>query len=84
MSQTSKEAVARIGQLQGISLTEALKDNESLKIDLIITGNKNLYIDFLISQLNLVFEMGNLRPLHHFLGIEVNITPDWLFLFQKK
>ena len=39
--------------------------------DLIITGNNKLYIEFIISQLSLVFEMKNLGKLHHFLGIEV-------------
>lgn len=38
---------------------------------LIITGNDSKYISTLISQLDMVFEMKDLGPLHHFLGIEV-------------
>lgn len=52
--------------------------------DLIITGNAPQYIQCLISQLNLVFEMKNLGKLHHFLGIEVNSNSTGLFLSQTK
>lgn len=48
--------------------------------DLIITGNDSAYIQSLIRQLNMVFEMKHLGDLHHFLGIEVHRHSHGLFL----
>lgn len=51
---------------------------------LLLTSNDKNYIVHLITRLNLVFEMKNLGCLHHFLGLEVNRTPDGIFSSQTK
>lgn len=52
--------------------------------ELVITGNDQGYISYLIQQLSLLFEMKHLGHLHHFLGIEVYRGPQGLFLSQAK
>lgn len=50
--------------------------------DIVMTGNDSTYIQYLISQLGMVFEIKILGKLHNFLGIEVTYSPSGLFLSQ--
>lgn len=65
---------------EGEHITMMLLYMESL----IIKGTRSSYINHLISQLSLVFEVKNLGKLHHCLGIKVNWGPTGLFLSQTK
>ncbi|KAK3000614.1 hypothetical protein RJ639_020822 [Escallonia herrerae] len=52
--------------------------------DMILTGNNNALLDEFTADLGRMFSMKDLGPLHFFLGIQVNRTPDGLFLHQSK
>ncbi|KAK2991573.1 hypothetical protein RJ640_013833 [Escallonia rubra] len=52
--------------------------------DMILTGNNNALLDEFTADLGRMFSMKDLGPLHFFLGIQVNCTPDGLFLHQSK
>lgn len=52
--------------------------------DIVITENNNDFIAHFINTLAKRFSSKDLRPLHHFLGIEVMSTPSGLFLSQHR
>lgn len=52
--------------------------------DIILTGSDSDQIQQLIKDLSLQFSMKDLGSLHYFLGIQVESTPNGLFLHQKK
>lgn len=52
--------------------------------DIILTGSDNNQIQQLIQDLSLQFSMKDLGSLHYFLGIQVESTPNGLFLHQRK
>ena len=51
--------------------------------DMIITGDDSEYIAFVKVRLHEQFLMSDLGPLRYFLGIEVSLTSDGLFISQK-
>ncbi|XP_058211456.1 uncharacterized mitochondrial protein AtMg00810-like [Rhododendron vialii] len=52
--------------------------------DIILTGSDSSYLTHLVHLLSSRFVMKDLGSLHYFLGIEVNSTPNGLFLSQAK
>ncbi|KAK2990712.1 hypothetical protein RJ640_009878 [Escallonia rubra] len=52
--------------------------------DIILTGNNNALLDEFTADLGRMFSMKDSGPLNFFLGIQVNRTPDGLFLHQSK
>ena len=52
--------------------------------DMIITGDNQAHLDWFVLQSSTEFSMKDLGPLYYFLGIEVNHSPDGLFLCQCK
>jgi hypothetical protein len=52
--------------------------------DIVLTSNTPAYLDQLITQLSLVFDLKDLGPLHYFLGLQVTRSSSGLFLNQVK
>lgn len=52
--------------------------------DIILTGNDRAYIDSLVSQLRVVFDMTDLGTLTYFLGLEVKHQSTNIFVSQTK
>ncbi|KAF5462813.1 hypothetical protein F2P56_018789 [Juglans regia] len=52
--------------------------------DLILTGNNQTHLHQLVHQLGVECSLKELQPLHYFLGIEVILTTEGLFLTQQK
>jgi len=52
--------------------------------DIIITGNNTKFLESFIKQLNDVFSLKDLGPLHYFLGIEVQRDASGMYLKQSK
>ena len=52
--------------------------------DIIITGNNTKFLESFIKQLNDVFSLKDLGPLHYFLGIKVQRDVSSMYLKQSK
>jgi len=52
--------------------------------DIIVTGNNTKFLESFIRQLNDVFSLKDLGPLHYFLGIEVQRDVSGMYLKQSK
>ncbi|WVY95774.1 hypothetical protein V8G54_027925 [Vigna mungo] len=52
--------------------------------DIIVTGNNTKFLESFIKQLNVVFSLKDLGPLHYFLGIEVQRDAFGMYLKQSK
>lgn len=52
--------------------------------DIPITSNNGLQISSLITQLGNMFSMKDLGPLNYFLGMEIKLTPQAMYLSQSK
>ncbi|KAK3017468.1 hypothetical protein RJ639_006418 [Escallonia herrerae] len=91
-NKSSKALVVDHGSLSGSkysSLFVYRHDNQMMILllyidDIILTGNNNALLDEFTADLGRMFSMKDLGPLHFFLGIQVNRTPDGLFLHQSK
>ncbi|WVZ16857.1 hypothetical protein V8G54_009839 [Vigna mungo] len=52
--------------------------------DIIVAGNNTKFLESFIKQLNVVFSLKDLGPLHYFLGIEVQRDASGMYLKQSK
>lgn len=52
--------------------------------DIIVTGNNTKVLESFIKQLNVVFSLKDLGPLHYFLGIEAQRYASGMYLKQSK
>jgi transposase InsO family protein len=52
--------------------------------DIVLTSNSTSYLDSLILQLRMVFDLKDLGPLHYFLGLQVSRSSDALHVTQTK
>ncbi|KAK2974150.1 hypothetical protein RJ640_021441 [Escallonia rubra] len=52
--------------------------------DMVVTGDNEQEVSKLIEELAFRFEMENLGRIHHFLGLEVSICKDGIFLSQAR
>ena len=52
--------------------------------DIVLTDNTPSYLDHLIHQLNLIFDLKDLGSLHYFLGLQVSRTSDSFYITQTK
>ncbi|XP_018630917.1 uncharacterized mitochondrial protein AtMg00810-like [Nicotiana tomentosiformis] len=52
--------------------------------DIVLTGNCSSFIDSFVQALGCAFSIRDLRPLHYFLGIQVNRNSDSIWLSQSQ
>ena len=52
--------------------------------DIIITGNSPSFIAHIVSRLGAAFDLKDLGPLKHFLGLQIEYTSQGLFVYQSK